>query len=75
MTKPQNRVDRPIQRHLDSRYFRENRLWRLRGNKWYTEVNGEQLTEAQFTERYPVFSPLYFALDPTNVDTTKLWLL
>lgn len=75
MTKPQNNIDKPIQRHLQSRNHREQRIWKLRDGQFYTELDGYEITEDEYNDLFPPFNPISFLLDPNNVDKTHNFLI
>lgn len=75
MTKPQNNIDRPIQRHLDSRNHREQRIWTLKEGGLYTVLDGREVTAEEFDRINPPFNPVSFLLDPENRDRTNAYLI
>jgi hypothetical protein len=64
MTQP----NQPIKKHLDSKQFRDDRLWELRNGQWFTWVDGYQFTEAEFNECWPLFNPITFVHTKENID-------
>ena len=64
----------PIQKHLDSKRFRDSRLWIMRGNRFFTEVEGKLIDEETFNNLFPVFNPVKFLTTKENIDSTSAWL-
>jgi hypothetical protein len=64
MTQP----NQPIKKHLDSKQFREERLWKMRGGKWFTEIDGYLCSEADFDDMFPLFNPITFVHTKENID-------
>ena len=67
-------ISNPIQKHLESKRFREERLWKLRDGKWFTIVDGHEFSEEDFNECYPLFSPVRFVKTRENIDSRQEWL-
>ncbi len=64
----------PINKHLTTKEFRENRLWTLRDGVFYTSLHGYEVNEKEFSELYPVFNPITFVHTRENIDTTGNWM-
>lgn len=64
----------PINHHLQTKQFREDRLWQYRNGQFYTDVEGRLMSEELFNELFPVYNPLSFRPSKGNIDSTSAWI-
>jgi len=64
----------PIKDYLDSKDFREQRLWVMVDGILKTEYNGKLLTDQEFSEIHPVKNPITFLQGRENIDGTTNWI-
>ncbi len=64
----------PINKHLTTKEFRENRLWTLREGKMVTYLEGHEIDEKEFNILFPVYNPITFVQTRENIDSTTSYL-
>jgi hypothetical protein len=67
-----NTPSTPVSDYLRARDFRDQRVWRLRKGKLYTDVDGEQISLADFDQQFPVPNVSFFYRALENPDKTKI---
>lgn len=65
----------PIATYLRARDFRDNGLWSCKNGRLTTFVDGEELSEQEFNQRWPVPVSINFTMNPENSDKTKGYLM
>jgi len=69
-----NVPEHPVSDYLKARDFRDQRVWRLRKGKLYTNVDGEDIVKEDFDRRFPVPKVSFFYRALENPDKTKNYL-
>jgi hypothetical protein len=69
-----NVPEHPVSDYLKARDFRDQRVWRLRKGKLYTDVDGKLMSLEDFDRQFPVPKVSYFYRALENPDKTKNYL-
>jgi hypothetical protein len=69
-----NTPETPVSDYLKARDFRLYRVWRLRKGKLYTYVDGEEMSQKDFDQKFPVPNVTFFYRALENPDKTKNYL-
>jgi len=64
----------PISDFIESKNFRDNRLWRIVDGKLSVFLEGGFISKEDFENRYPLKNPVSFTHAPENADHTKDFL-